>query len=36
LRVVDLVKFREWIQENDLDLDLNDALETLSKVRTLK
>ena len=36
VRVVDLDKFLEWMRENDLDLDLDDALETLTKVRTLK
>jgi hypothetical protein len=35
-RIVDLDPFREWVKENDLDLDLDDSLETLAKVRTLK
>jgi hypothetical protein len=36
LRVVDLNVFKTWMADNDLDLDLDDALGTLSKVRTLK
>jgi hypothetical protein len=36
LRVVDLDGFKKWMADNDLDLDLDDALGMLSKIRTLK
>lgn len=35
-RVVDLEKFKAWIEENDLDLDLDGALKTLAKIRAIK
>lgn len=35
-RVVDLPKFKAWLAENDLDLDLDEALAMLAKIRTVK
>jgi hypothetical protein len=35
-RVVDLEKFKAWVEENDLDLDLDGSLKTLAKIRTVK
>jgi hypothetical protein len=36
VRVANLDVFKTWLTENDLDLDLDEALATLAKVRTLK
>jgi hypothetical protein len=35
-RIVDLSKFEKWLKENEEDLDLDEALETLAKIRKVK
>ena len=36
VRVVNLDLFNQWMKENDFELDVEEALQTLSKLRTLK
>jgi len=35
VRIVDLEVFKAFLKENDLDIDLDDALKTLAKIRSL-
>lgn len=36
VRSIDMARFEDWLQDSDLDLDLNDALEKLFAVRPAK